>query len=343
MTLYARWEQNRYSITVSGDENGTANSNVSSAVEGELITLTATASSGYSFFEWQVIEGDITLSNTNPVTFFMPNKSVEVKAIFVPFVGLLEGIILSQDNYQTKGWLWYEYDSQNRIVKCTIYRSYSDEVWDFGSEHTLDYNTEGDLVKYDVCCDYGAPHTFFTINGNKITFSRSHKVTQQISHSENGEIELNEQGLPVRLTSESKTHHSTYGTSTSFYTFILTWQNGNLTKIDWELSQTGYEGEYTGKSSGTNTYTHDDKKPLFYYCDTPKWFLWWLDYYDKYDNAYNENYGYNENNIKTETWEEDGVTRTKTYEYTYNDDGFPVTRTWVNDDSFTNTETYTYK
>jgi len=133
---------------------------------------------------------------------------------------------LSDNVYQLR--YEYEYDSQNRIAKCIIYQLESVDVWRMDSEHTLDYNADGDLERYDVYGYYGAPHTNFTTNGNKITFYRSHKITQQISITENGELELNDHGLPVRLTSKSEQHHSSSGTSTSFYTFILTWLNGNL-------------------------------------------------------------------------------------------------------------------
>ena len=84
--LYAKWTQNRFTVTVSSDKNGTASANVTMAIEGETITITATASSDYRFAEWQVIEGGITLSGTtdNPATFIMPDEAVEVKALFIP-------------------------------------------------------------------------------------------------------------------------------------------------------------------------------------------------------------------------------------------------------------------
>ena len=87
---------------------------------------------------------------------------------------------------------------------------------------------------------------------------------------------------------------------------------------------------------------HDDRKTPFYHCNTPKWVLWWLNYCSW--NGFNEyygghNYGYNENNIKTETREGGS---TITYEYTYNDDGFPVKRAWSAEAS-SYSETYTYR
>jgi hypothetical protein len=72
-------------ITVSDDGNGTANPSVQSAQHGATVTLTATAKNGYSFKNWQVLSGGITLSpnaTTNPATFTMPDSAVSVKANF---------------------------------------------------------------------------------------------------------------------------------------------------------------------------------------------------------------------------------------------------------------------
>ena len=68
-----------YSITVQNDGKGTASANVNSAQQGAAITLTATASSGYRFKEWQVVSGGVTIANNS---FTMPAENVVVKAIF---------------------------------------------------------------------------------------------------------------------------------------------------------------------------------------------------------------------------------------------------------------------
>ena len=71
-----------YSVTVTAepDGGGTASASVTSAIEGAEITLTATPNTGYHFVEWQVVSGDITISEQN--TFTMPAKNVEVRAVF---------------------------------------------------------------------------------------------------------------------------------------------------------------------------------------------------------------------------------------------------------------------
>ena len=68
-----------HSITVQNDGNGTASANVNSAQQGAVITLTATANSGYRFKEWQVDSGGVNIANNS---FTMPAANVTVKAIF---------------------------------------------------------------------------------------------------------------------------------------------------------------------------------------------------------------------------------------------------------------------
>ena len=68
-----------YSVTVSTDGNGTAMADKTSAAAGTVVTLTATPKSGYTFKQWQVITGGVTIKDNK---FTMPAGNVEVKAIF---------------------------------------------------------------------------------------------------------------------------------------------------------------------------------------------------------------------------------------------------------------------
>lgn len=68
-----------YSITVETDGNGTAFASPASAPEGTLITLTAVPNSGYHFDRFEVVSGDITITNN---TFTMPAEPATVKAVF---------------------------------------------------------------------------------------------------------------------------------------------------------------------------------------------------------------------------------------------------------------------
>ena len=68
-----------YSVTVSTDGSGTAMADKTSAAAGTVVTLTATPKSGYTFKQWQVITGGVTIKDNK---FTMPTGNVEVKAIF---------------------------------------------------------------------------------------------------------------------------------------------------------------------------------------------------------------------------------------------------------------------
>ena len=68
-----------YSITMETDGNGIAFASPASAPEGTLITLTAVPNSGYHFDRFEVVSGDITITNN---TFTMPAEDVTVKAVF---------------------------------------------------------------------------------------------------------------------------------------------------------------------------------------------------------------------------------------------------------------------
>ena len=68
-----------YSVTVSTDGNGTAMADKTSAAAGTVVTLTETPKSGYTFKQWQVITGGVTIKDNK---FTMPAGNVEVKAVF---------------------------------------------------------------------------------------------------------------------------------------------------------------------------------------------------------------------------------------------------------------------
>ena len=184
----------------------------------------------------------------------------------------------------------YEYDNQNRIIKCTEYGANGKSRWI--SVYT--YNTQGDLVQYDD----NENKIEFTKKGNKITF-----VDDEGGYTE---IELDDQGFPVKSTYKWGNWYKS--------TTIYTWQNMNLTGIK-------IEDEW-GKHFETfsYTYTYDNKKAPFFHCKTPKWFL----SCEGYDIM---------NNKKTRSEE----TLYVSYEYTYNNEGFPITEKESN-----SSITYTY-
>jgi endo-1,4-beta-D-glucanase Y len=74
-----------YVIAVQDDGNGVAFANKTSAEAGTSVTITATPISGYTFKEWQVVSGGVTISpnvTANPATFNMLAGDVVVKAVF---------------------------------------------------------------------------------------------------------------------------------------------------------------------------------------------------------------------------------------------------------------------
>jgi YD repeat-containing protein len=346
-------EQNGYSVTVCGGKNGTVSITSEpwkySDRPSEIITITATANSGYRFLEWQAewIQKDgitVSINTDNPTTFGMSSDygTVVWKAIFVPSLVLPKSITVSQYDpvYGNISEIihTYKYDIQNRLTEGRIYNHFS-----------LNYNEDGDLVGYESCYTQARCYrATFSQNDNKISFATRFRFTASCFIGlGNGELELNAQGLPVKLTYEEV---YTYGMDTetkrsTSTVLTLTWHNGNITMKDWKSEieferrhWTATESEFEKISDkGTITYTYDDKKTPFYNCNMPKWFFWWLSYF-----RFDEIYWFNENNVKSET-REDGSS--KTYEYTYNDNGFPVTRTWAAAriwmDGIT-TETYTY-
>jgi len=80
---------NEHTITVTHTGKGVANPSVNAAVQGTVITLTATPDSGNRFVRWDVVSGTITLSSTTTATatFVMPNTAVTVNAVFEPIPG----------------------------------------------------------------------------------------------------------------------------------------------------------------------------------------------------------------------------------------------------------------
>jgi hypothetical protein len=258
-------------------------------------------------------------------------------------VSLLDSIIVLQDNIKTIEY-GYEYVCQNRVTERK--RSSSNGF----SDYSLYYNAKGDTIKYTSCYILSRCYRCtFSQYGNKVNIFINYHPSVSIFGTVKGELELNAQGLPLKLTYEDVgvSGSSDYSKYRDYTTVTLTWQNGNLTKTDletnwekenvylnWEDGTIDHIEKEEGSNAATTTYTYDNKKPPFYHCNTPKWALWLLNYYNQ-----DVNYGYNTNNIKTVT-SEDG--NTIKYEYTYNDDEFPVARTW-DEGTIIYTEIYTYK
>lgn len=77
--VYEALPESVYAVNVQSDGNGIANVNVTSAVAGAEMTLTATPNSGFRFKKWQVISGGVNVADN---IFTMPGNDVTVKAVF---------------------------------------------------------------------------------------------------------------------------------------------------------------------------------------------------------------------------------------------------------------------
>ena len=89
LTLYAQWKQ-LYTITLAEVENGTVTVSHDEAVEGDVVSLTATPNSGYEFDHWIVTDASNHPVAVTDNQFEMPAADVTVSAVFVyvgaPFV-----------------------------------------------------------------------------------------------------------------------------------------------------------------------------------------------------------------------------------------------------------------
>ena len=98
-----------YSVTVTTDGNGTAMADKTSAAAGTVVTLTATPKSGYTFKQWQVVKGGVTIKDNR---FTMPDENVEIKAIFAknatppPAPGVNPFVDVPSGSYYEEAVLW---------------------------------------------------------------------------------------------------------------------------------------------------------------------------------------------------------------------------------------------
>ena len=76
---YITVESPTHKVTVTTEGSGTASASPAEATAGETVKLTATPASGYSFKEWVVTAGGVTVENNS---FVMGTEDVAVKAVF---------------------------------------------------------------------------------------------------------------------------------------------------------------------------------------------------------------------------------------------------------------------
>jgi uncharacterized repeat protein (TIGR02543 family) len=85
VTLNARFEKQKYKVTLLPAENGSASSGASTYTWGDTVSLTAEPDPGYQLQRWEVVSGGAVLQSMNMLTAFeMPKSDVEIKAVFEP-------------------------------------------------------------------------------------------------------------------------------------------------------------------------------------------------------------------------------------------------------------------
>lgn len=80
----AEQEAEKFEITIHGTDDGTAIPDVSAAAEGETVTLTPSSETGCTLIGWNIIHGNITLSENEDgsFSFTMPDDIVTLEPIF---------------------------------------------------------------------------------------------------------------------------------------------------------------------------------------------------------------------------------------------------------------------
>jgi hypothetical protein len=83
---FAAKELPKYSITITADENGSAEADITEAQAGTSVTITATPNDpeNWKFDKWTVVEGDVELADplSAQTTFLMPDGNIAIKAEF---------------------------------------------------------------------------------------------------------------------------------------------------------------------------------------------------------------------------------------------------------------------
>lgn len=199
----------------------------------------------------------------------------------------------------------YEYDNKNRFTKISEY----DAVAKSTVTRTFTYNGN-DLVKVVAEKDndpYFASTTEFSKSGNKITMKEKKHLDDNVI---NYTIDLCNEGYPTKL-------------ETIFYVVTYHIQNGNILKFSYKNKD--------GETEITN-FKYDNNKSPFYYCKTPKWYLFCND----------DMFGVfgSQNNMTELSSMSEGRAE---FKYEYDNAGFPIKITTIYDDGDETVTEFKYK
>ena len=102
LTLFAQWKA-KHTITLAAVQHGSISASPSSAAAGEVITLTATPSTGYVLSQWTVTDAGgqpVAVINNQ---FTMPDANVTVSATFVEGTTVMQYVLVKQEPLDWSG------------------------------------------------------------------------------------------------------------------------------------------------------------------------------------------------------------------------------------------------
>lgn len=212
---------------------------------------------------------------------------------------------VTRDHYQMK----FEYDSNNRITVATGIRSDIAEM----VITRLTYDDHGEIIQIEKSYTKQGDQVVEEIGVSKA----NNIITLTYLDGETDELTLDSEGYLIK---EGGTEY--------------TYKNGNVDTFTDQEEATLTTGQYT----------YDDKKSMFYACQTPKWWL----LYGFSNGNYVNNVVKTEFTV-TEDFNDDGIMETvkllEASAYEYNENGYPATGTFISydaDNAVTETGDFTY-
>ena len=134
-----------YDVTVETEGGGTASASPETAAAGTEITLTAVPAPGYAFDHWEVVKGDVTISDNR---FLMPAGAVTVKAVFTAKTFTVYYDPGDGSTPQSRSLGWNDYVLAG--VSDPTRPGYTFLNWMYGSRPVADNDTYSGLVQSDA-------------------------------------------------------------------------------------------------------------------------------------------------------------------------------------------------
>ena len=134
-----------YDVTVETEGGGTASASPETAAAGTEITLTAVPAPGYAFDHWEVVKGDVTITDNR---FLMPAGAVTVKAVFTAKTFTVYYDPGDGSTPQSRSLGWNDYVLAD--VSDPTRPGYTFLNWMYGSRPVADNDTYSGLVQSDA-------------------------------------------------------------------------------------------------------------------------------------------------------------------------------------------------